>query len=220
MSNLLEDVHRFCRAHDLLSAEAPVVVGVSGGVDSMVCAHVLRRLGVSIHVAHVNYGLRAAADADAAFVRDWCTAQDPPIPHHSTTVDPERRAEQEGTSVQEAAREQRYAFLTSVAEEVEAAAVAVGHHKNDQVETVLLHLLRGTGPEGLAGMRAVRPMAAAPDVPLVRPLLDVSRAAIEAAPTPRTLRGSTAATPFGTQFFPSYRRSSRVPWTTWPVRLA
>lgn len=194
MSNLLEDVHRFCRAHDLLSAEAPVVVGVSGGVDSMVCAHVLRRLGVSIRVAHVNYGLRAAADADAAFVRDWCAAQDPAIPHHSTTVDPERRAEQEGTSVQEAAREQRYAFLASVAEEVEAAAVAVGHHKNDQVETVLLHLLRGTGPEGLAGMRAVRPMAAAPDVPLVRPLLDVSRAAIEAYAEAEGLPWRTDAT--------------------------
>ena len=180
MSGLLDDVQQFLRAHGPLASGAPVVVGVSGGVDSMVCAHALRRLGVPIEVAHVHYGLRPQSDADADFVRTWCAAQDPPIPCHATTADAEQRAECDGTSVQGAARVQRYAFFASVAQDRGADAVAVGHHRNDQVETVLMNLLRGTGPEGLAGMRPVRPMDAAPDIPLVRPLLCVSRATIEA----------------------------------------
>jgi tRNA(Ile)-lysidine synthase len=181
MGRDLEDaVAAFIDRHDLLGDEDRVVVGVSGGVDSMVTAVVLRRLGVDVHALHVNYGLREGADADEALVRRWCAGQSPPVPVRVVESDVEARVEQTGESLQEAARVLRYEALGEHALAVDAPVVAVGHHRDDQAETLLLNLLRGSGPEGLAGMPPSRPLDAAPDVSLVRPLLDVCRADIEA----------------------------------------
>jgi tRNA(Ile)-lysidine synthase len=95
-------------------------------------------------------------------------------------LDAEARAERNDESLQEAARVLRYEALAEHAEAIDAPAVAVGHHRDDQAETLLLNLLRGSGPKGLAGMPPSRSLQAAPDVSLVRPLLGVSRADIEA----------------------------------------
>ncbi len=173
-------VAEYIARHDLLEGGERVVVGVSGGVDSMVCLTVLRRLGYDVHALHVNYGLRPGAEKDEAFVRRWSREQTPPVPLCVETCDPQARATDRGESLQEAARIQRYEVLSALAEDVGAPVVAVGHHRDDQAETLLLNLLRGAGPEGLAGMPPVRVFENAPSIRLIRPLLGRSRDEITA----------------------------------------
>ncbi|MFP4228257.1 MAG: tRNA lysidine(34) synthetase TilS [Salinivenus sp.] len=178
MSETLPDrVRRYIDRHGLLRSGQRVLVGVSGGPDSMVCLAVLRKLDYDVSAVHVNYGLRAGADADEALVRDYCTRRS--IPLRVESLDATRRAEARGTSLQAAARDLRYAAFTDVAADADIPTVAVGHHRDDQAETLLLNLFRGAGPEGLAGMPPARPLQEAPDVRLVRPLLDEPRTAIE-----------------------------------------
>lgn len=172
-------VRQFIAEHDLMAPGAAVLVGVSGGVDSVVLLHLLGRLGYGVTAVHVNYGLRgAAAEADEAFVRTYCAEQQ--VPLHVAHVDTPAHAEAHGQSIQEAARELRYDLFARRAAEAGIRQVAVGHHRDDQAETVLLNLFRGSGPEGLAGMPARRPLDAAGRVDLVRPLLAVRRADVEA----------------------------------------
>lgn len=181
MGHVFQDsVAEYIARRKLLDGEERVVVGVSGGVDSMVCLTVLRRLGYDVHALHVNYGLRPGAEKDEAFVRRWSREQTPPVPLCVETCDPQARAEDRDESLQEAARIQRYEALSALAEDVGAPVVAVGHHRDDQAETLLLNLLRGAGPEGLAGMPPVRVFENAPSIRLIRPLLGQSRDEIAA----------------------------------------
>ena len=152
---MIDAVRDVIDEHALLppDAEAPVVVGLSGGVDSIVLVHLLRRMNCEVAAAHVNYGLRESADADEAHVIRYCKSFAPPVPLRRTRCNAEARAEARGESLQEAARRQRYAFFRRVAADVGSRRVAVGHHRDDQAETLLLNLLRGSGPEGLAAMR-------------------------------------------------------------------
>lgn len=177
---LVDSVAEFIDRHALLDDGSTVLVAVSGGADSMVCLSLLRRLGYDVHALHANYGLREGADADESLVRRWCEEQSPAVPLAIVSLDAEPRAETEGESLQEAARRLRYDTLAEHALEIDATAVATGHHRDDQAETLLLNLVRGAGPEGLAGMRPTRLLQAAPSVSLVRPLLDVDRSSIEA----------------------------------------
>jgi tRNA(Ile)-lysidine synthase len=179
-SDFLEAVARFIDQHELLAEGARVLVGVSGGPDSMVCLATLRALGYDVHALHVNYGLRAGAEDDEALVREWCDGQAPPIPLRVLHLDAEGRAERRDESLQEAARGLRYEAFAGHASKIGAAAAAVGHHRDDQAETLLLNLLRGSGPEGLAGMPPSRPLRGAAGRPLIRPLLGRSRAEVEA----------------------------------------
>lgn len=154
-------------------------MGVSGGVDSMVCLSVLRRLGYEVHAFHANYGLREGANADEALVRGWCEKQSPSVPLNVASLDAETPVNETGASLQEAARRLRYDALAEAADKCGASAVATGHHQDDQAETLLLNLVRGSGPEGLAAMRPSRPMDSHPSISLVRPLLDISRQSIK-----------------------------------------
>ena len=157
-----------------LTSASCVVVGVSGGVDSTVLLRLLHEGDVPVVAAHVNYGLRGdASEADEVFVR--AMADEIGVP-----VEVRRVMLPEGGNRQEAAREARYAFFQVVAEQHGAEAVAVGHTQDDQAETVLLHLFRGTGPRGLAGMPPERPLAPDSPIRLIRPLLDTPRTEIEA----------------------------------------
>lgn len=176
----LDTVATVIDRHALIPGEGRVLVGVSGGVDSMVCLSVLHRLGYDVHALHVNYGLREGADDDQALVERWCAERTPSIPLQVEYLNPESRAAEEGESLQEAARVLRYDALVAHAADIGADAVAVGQHRDDQAETLLLNLVRGTGPEGLAGMPPSRLLSEDPHIPLVRPLLEVSRAEIEA----------------------------------------
>ena len=179
-SDFVEAVAQYIDRHHLVADGARVLVGVSGGPDSMVCLSVLRTLGYDVHALHVNYGLRVGAADDEALVREWCAGQEPPVPLRVLSLDAKGRAERRGESLQEAARVRRYRAFAERAATLDAAAVAVGHHRDDQAETLLLNLLRGSGPEGLAGMPPSRPLRPDTDVPLIRPLLGRARAEVEA----------------------------------------
>ncbi len=158
----------------LPAAPRPVVVGVSGGADSLALAHLLARLGYRLVVAHLDHGLHAESAAQATAVQAWAHAQGWPVEVGRAEV--RARARRERISLEDAARRERYAFLFRVAEAHGAGAVAVGHTLDDQAETVLLRLLRGAGVEGLRAMQPYTvPTPWHPRIPLVRPLLAVRR---------------------------------------------
>lgn len=177
MAALSDTVAAFIDEHALLVPKQRVLVGVSGGADSMTCLDLLRRLDYDVAALHVNYGLRGGADADEALVRRYCEAHG--VPLQARALNAEQRADDTEMSLQEAARVLRYDALAEAAADQGIDAVAVGHHRDDQAETLLLNLLRGAGPEGLAGMPPSRPLRDDADVRLVRPLLDTRRADIE-----------------------------------------
>ena len=167
-SNVVESVLRECRADEVLAQNTKVVVAVSGGPDSTALLHALTRaaprLRLVLTAAHLDHGLRRSSAADARKVAALCDRLAVPLVSR-----PERPAD----ASEDAARTLRYAYLEAVAKDVGAATIALGHTADDQAETVLLHLIRGSGLEGLAAMR-VR------DGLRFRPLLDVWRADVEA----------------------------------------
>ena len=156
-----------------------LVVAVSGGPDSLALLYVLAELRealeLRLHVAHLDHGLRPTSADDARFVAEESRKLGFPYTVEQADVAAHRR--QNSLSLEQAAREVRYAFLARVATTVGASAVALGHTADDQAETVLLHLVRGGGLGGLRGMAMVsvhRPIEG-PDITLVRPLLEVTR---------------------------------------------
>jgi tRNA(Ile)-lysidine synthase len=163
---------RTIRKHDLFPPGARVLVALSGGADSVALLHILRvleRRG-ALRVAgigHLNHGLRGAeSDGDERFCRDLAARE--ALPVEVGYADIAQLARSSGRSIEDAARAARYAFLLSAADRLGAEVVAVGHSLDDQAETVLLRLIRGAGPRGLAG---IRPKAGR----IVRPLLDITR---------------------------------------------
>ncbi len=156
---------------------APVVVAVSGGIDSMVLLAAIAESQIPAIAVHVHHALRGSeADADADLVASECSRRG--IPFEIVRLEPGWEQEIGRRSLQDAARERRYAALEAVARATGASCIVTGHNRDDQAETVLMHLSRGTGPDGLAGMRRVRALPGG--TRLVRPLLDTGRAEIEA----------------------------------------
>ncbi len=191
-SSLPERVATFCRDYHLLTPGEAVVVGVSGGADSVCLLHLLKNMAASLDlrliVAHLNHQLRPEAGADEQFVRQTALAWG--LAYVSDRQDVSRAAADHKTSLEAMARYRRYQFLWRVAVEAGANKVAVGHHADDQAETVLMHFLRGTGLSGLRGMAPATAMdrlplghdfsPPGPAPTLIRPLLEISRPDIEA----------------------------------------
>ncbi|MGB9661719.1 MAG: tRNA lysidine(34) synthetase TilS [Moorellaceae bacterium] len=175
MESVLDRVRQTIDRYGLLTKGDTVVVGVSGGPDSLALLHCLLLLreeyGVDLHVAHLNHLLREEAAArEAAFVRELAAGWGLPVTVAARDVRAYQRKRK--LSLEEAAREVRYRFLYEVAEKVGAGKIAVGHQADDQAETVLLNLLRGSGLTGLKAMVPRRDR-------IIRPLLFVTRAEIE-----------------------------------------
>lgn len=164
----------------LLARDDAVVVGVSGGPDSMALLHLLvelnRRMDWQLrpHIAHFNHHLRGEeAEQDAGFVQ--AAADDMSLPCSIGERHIQELADQESGSIEEVARRERYAFFDRVCLKVGARVLAVAHQANDNAETILHRVLRGTGLRGLAGIPRSRPLAPGSEVRLIRPLLRVSR---------------------------------------------
>jgi len=223
---VLARVRETIEEYGLLSPGETVVVAVSGGPDSLCLLHLLRRLGeeygLTLHVAHLHHGLRGPdADADAEFVRaiaaGWglaCSIERLDVP---------ALAHREGLAFEEAARQARYAFLGRVARRLSARTIAVGHNADDQSETVLMHWLRGSGLAGLRGMLPRTPLTdyrllgdtvgglGSPALYLVRPLLEVPRAEIEAYCERHDLEPRFDRSNLDTTYFRNWLRHTVLP---------
>ena len=179
-------VRRFIVERQLVAAGERVLVGVSGGPDStcllVTLAALQRSLGIDLHAAYFDHGLRGkrAAAREERFVRNLSDALN--VPLHCGSGDVRAHAASKRRSIEEAARELRYRFFAGVAADACCGAVATGHTKDDQAETVLLHLVRGSGLRGLAAMSPSSPWPLRSTDPprLIRPLLAVTREETEA----------------------------------------
>ncbi|MBQ1920563.1 MAG: tRNA lysidine(34) synthetase TilS [Selenomonas sp.] len=168
---MLEIVEQFCRKNRILPPGARILAACSGGADSVALLYILWRLrsryGWQVAAAHYEHGIRGRqSEEDAAFVRDLCAQWQ--IPCFVENGDVPAFAREQGYSLEQAARIKRYEFLQRICKEQGLEVIALGHHADDQAETVLMRILRGTGITGLAAMRPVSGQ-------LVRPLLGVAK---------------------------------------------
>lgn len=175
----LEKVKRFIIKNRLFNLGDTVIVAVSGGPDSLSLLHLLNRLStelkVKLVVAHLNHCLRPEAQEEAIGVAKIAASWS--LPFESKAVDIRSYKIKHGISEEEAGRRARYRFLFHMAEKYGASTIALGHHLDDQAETVLLNILRGSSVDGLAGILPKRVMDG---ISLVRPLLCLRRSEIEA----------------------------------------
>ncbi|MDZ5713806.1 tRNA lysidine(34) synthetase TilS [Jeotgalibacillus haloalkalitolerans] len=176
MSDFRLKVKAYCEKHEMVSSGDKVLIGVSGGPDSLALLHFFRenRPDLKVEAVHVDHGLRGSSAADAAYVKAYCKLHQ--IPFHLLLADVKGRMEQTGEGVQEAARKVRYAYFEELMEETGADVVMIGQHADDQVETILFRLMRGTSMRGAAGIMPVRPFA---EGKMVRPFLSVTKSEIE-----------------------------------------
>ncbi|MCA1953731.1 MAG: tRNA lysidine(34) synthetase TilS [Anaerolinea sp.] len=206
----LERVQKVFEQDCGLHQRAPVLVGVSGGPDSLCLLDLLIRAGYAVVVAHLNHGLRAEAEMDAAYVQR--VAEGYGVACRIGQRDVRKVAEAQHLSIEEAARLLRYRFLFEQARTEGAQAVVVGHTADDQVETVLMHLLRGAGVDGLCGM-AMRSCHEGWDasIPLVRPLLGVGRVEVEAYCAERGLNPVRDSSNWQREFYRNRLRHELLP---------
>ena len=166
-----QKVQTYIQNHQLLTQHGRIIVGVSGGTDSVVMLHVLMSLGYDCVIAHCNFHLRMAeSDRDELFVRDL--AKELKVPYYSVDFETTKYAEEHKISIEMAARDLRYAWFYELLYNHDAQAIAVAHHADDSIETMLMNLVRGTGLKGLTGIQPRNHK-------VVRPLLCCNRLELE-----------------------------------------
>ena len=188
---------------DLLPRQGLVLCAVSGGADSVYLLCRLRELGYPVAAAHFNHGLRGAeADRDEAFVRELCREME--IPFYAEKGDTAAYARERSLGLEEAGRKLRYDFLERTADRTGAACIATAHTADDNAETLLLRLARGTGLRGLGGIPPRRGR-------IVRPMLDVAREQVEAYLAERGIGYVQDSTNFSDGFARNRVRHAAVP---------
>lgn len=198
-SNLLEKVQKTITDYNMITPHDRVLIAFSGGFDSVCLALVLHEAGYKIGLAHVNHSLRDSAECDAAFCENF--AKKLGVPFHLKVADVAAFAKKENISTETAGRQIRYEFLSSVPRYTK---IATAHHQNDAAETVILHLIRGSGLKGLCGISPVRGN-------IIRPLIDVSRAEIEAYVKEKGIVPCTDETNFSEKYARNRVRLSVIP---------
>lgn len=173
---MLEDeVLKTIQKNNMIRKNDIIVVAVSGGPDSMTLLNVLLKLrpklNFNIVVAHVNHMIRSVADEETAYVEEFCNKNQ--ISCYVKKINVIKKAELEKISTEEAGRNARYEFFEEVFKITNATKIAIAHNKNDNAETVLMNIIRGTGVSGLKGIEPVR------DNKYIRPLIDIDRRDIE-----------------------------------------
>ncbi|HBG4970978.1 TPA: tRNA lysidine(34) synthetase TilS [Clostridioides difficile] len=162
--------------HNLIQKGDKIVLGLSGGPDSVCLLHVLNRLkkdfNIEIYAAHLNHQIRGIeAQKDALYVSKLC--EDMGIVFFVKSINVPKYCENEGLSLEEGARKLRYEMFYEIKDKIKANKIAIGHNLNDQAETVMMRIMRGTGLKGLKGIDYIR------DNCIIRPILDVERNEIE-----------------------------------------
>lgn len=170
-----DEVLETIKKHRLIEEGDQVVIGLSGGPDSIVLLYLLldiqKDIDFNIHIAHVNHGIRGKdALADEKFVENLAKKLD--LPYYSKTVNMNKYAKEKGISSEEAGRELRYGFFREILKDLDGGKIAVAHNKNDQGETLLMRFFRGTGIDGLKGMEYIND-------DIIRPILGIEREDIE-----------------------------------------
>ncbi|MCM1216663.1 MAG: tRNA lysidine(34) synthetase TilS [Lachnospiraceae bacterium] len=187
--NTEEKVFSYLERHHMISPHDHVILGVSGGADSVCLLFVLleyvKRTPFQLSVVHVDHGIRPDAGEDAGYVEELCRKQG--IPFYLVEADVKGCARREKCSEEDAGRRLRYEAFRRIAEETGAEKVAVAHNCNDRAETMLFHLFRGSGLKGLCGIRPVRRE-------IIRPLLCLERREIEDYLTARRIAWRTDST--------------------------
>ncbi len=180
--DLTEKILFYMKRYHMIPENKNIVVGLSGGADSVCLLYVLaalrKKLGLQLCAVHVHHGLRGVeADADEAYVRDICRAWD--VPLKAMRIDAALLAKQWGIGCEEAGRRARYEIFEECLQEMGDChgAIAVAHHRDDCAETLLFHMFRGTGLDGMAGIRPVRKTER--ESMIIRPLLETGKTEIE-----------------------------------------
>lgn len=200
---MLEKVKKYIDDKHLLNSSSTVVVGVSGGTDSMALLDILSLLNYRCIAAHCNFHLRGEeSNRDAEFVENWCKNVDTEFT--SIDFDTHEYARNKKISIEMAARELRYEWFEIVRQQYEADAIAVAHHCDDAAETVLLNLLRGTGIRGLTGISPKKGN-------IIRPFLCVSRNEIEEYLKERNIPFVTDSTNYDDIITRNYLRLNVIP---------
>lgn len=200
---ILNTIQDYITRHQLLHRDAPVVVGLSGGADSVALLDILSLLGYSCIAAHCNFHLRGnESQRDESFVATFASKKN--IPYVKTDFDTGNYAAKKHISIEMAARELRYAWFEKMRIRYDAQAIAVAHHQDDSVETVLLNLIRGTGIRGLSGMDPKNGN-------IVRPLLAVSRENILTYINNRRLEYVTDSTNLSDIYIRNFIRLNLIP---------
>lgn len=168
---MLQKFKTYYQENELFGSTDKVLLAVSGGKDSMAMLQLFVASQLNFGVAHCNFNLRGAdSDADEELVKSICEKHN--IPFHQTTFNTKEYAEQNGISIQMAARDLRYNWFESLSDENDYEFIATAHHKNDVAETMLINLTKGTGLSGLHGIKNKSGK-------IIRPLLDFTRTEIE-----------------------------------------
>lgn len=165
---------KFEKQNAFFKPKLSVLVGLSGGADSVALLHFVKQMSVkkhfNVYACHVHHGLREAADKDAAFAKDMAAKLD--VPFLLKKVNVKALAKKENLSTEHAARKLRYAALSEAAKKFNCTKIALAHHADDHVETIFLNILRGTKAKGLLGIPVTRKLG---KLQIIRPFLCITR---------------------------------------------
>ncbi|UCD80672.1 MAG: tRNA lysidine(34) synthetase TilS [Desulfobacterales bacterium] len=208
MSKLLQTIEKTIAAYGMLKPKDSVVIGVSGGPDSVALLHILfliaPRFSLKLGIAHLNHCLRNNdSDKDAQFVEDLAKKYD--LPCYTNKKDVRKYQIENKLSLEEAARRVRYNFLDHVANTMQYNKIAVGHHSDDNAELILMNLFRGSGTQGLSGIPPVR------DHKIIRPLIKLTRSEIIDFLNKNKLEYISDASNMDTKYFRNRVRHDLIP---------
>lgn len=171
---LEEKVLNLIKRDNLIEPNDKVVIGVSGGPDSITLFHILNKISKNLNfeivVAHINHGIREEATEDEQYVENWCKKFD--VPFFALHVNVEKMAMEQKIGTEEMGRKVRYEFFEKIAQETNSNKIAIAHNKNDNCETIIMNIMRGSGSKGLCGINSKQGK-------YIRPLIEISREEIE-----------------------------------------
>ena len=206
-----EEVLETIKKYNMIENGEKVVLAVSGGPDSICMLDILNDIkndetidiNFEIVVAHVNHMIRKEAEEDEKYVKKYC--EEKQIEFYSKSIDVQKMANNNKIGVEEAGRKARYDFFDEILEKANAQKIAIAHNKNDKVETVLMHILRGSGINGLKGIEAKRGK-------YIRPLIEFERSEIEEYCSKKNLQPRIDKTNFENEYTRNKVRNLLIPY--------